>query len=174
MSAKDQFFQYADESSAQSCIKAIDDLEWYIQNDGPFDGVMAFSQGAGLAATLMVRKIKEDPISQRLSPLFKCAIFFCGAVPEDLFGVAQGGSRRLMSFEDDGQVIEIPSAHIWGRSDQIYPHFGPVLSGMCKKSARADFVHEGGHEVPGPKYPEAVKTAVRCIERTIKRALEEQ
>lgn len=174
MSAGDEFFQYAEETSAESCLKAIDDLEDYVRSDGPFEGVMAFSQGAGLAATLMIRKYKKDPIGQRLSPLFKCAIFFCGAVPEDPCVVAQGNVRRLMRAEDDGEVIEIPTAHIWGKNDQLYPNFGPVLSGLCKKSVRAHLLHEGGHEVPGPKYPDALKDAVRCIERTIKRALEVQ
>ena len=135
---------------------------------------MAFSQGAGLAATLMIRKMNQDPVGQRLSPLFRCAVFFCGAGPEDPGAVTGGRVRRLMKVEDDGEVIETPTAHVWGRNDGMYPHFGPVLSGLCRKSLREDLVHEGGHEVPGPRNPEHLKQTVRYIERTIERALEAQ
>ena len=88
--------------------------------------------------------------------------------------IACGGTRRLMRFEDDGEVIEIPTVHIWGRNDKVYPHSGPVLSGLCRKCVREDSVHEGGHEVPGPTQPEALKQTVKFIERTIARALDAQ
>ena len=134
---------------------------------------MAFSQGAGLAASLLVRKMQQDPVRQRLYPLFRCGVFFSGGVPEDPAGISRK-ERRLLSYKHDGEVIDIPTAHIWGENDQLYPSFGPVLSQLCKKDLRADFVHQGGHEVPGSKSSDAVANTIRAIKRTIERALTAQ
>ena len=79
-----------------------------------------------------------------------------------------------MKVEDDREVIETPTVHVWGRNDRMNPHFGPVLSGLCRKIPREDLVHEGGHEMPGPKNPEHLKQTVRYIERTTERALAAQ
>ena len=174
VSKDDEFFKYADETSDASCIKALNDLEAYVRQEGPFDAVMAFSQGAGLAASLIISKIQQAPIQQRLYPLFKCAVIFCGAVPEDPGALRRGEVRRSMDFEHDGEIIEVPTAHIWGAHDELYPDFGPVLSRLCRKDIRTDFVHQGGHEVPSSKSPDTVSSVVRVIERTIERALEAQ
>ena len=54
--AADEYFAYFDQDSASSIIKALEDLDSYIASaDKPFDAVMGFSQGAGLAAMYMIR-----------------------------------------------------------------------------------------------------------------------
>jgi len=75
LSTGDTYFAYFDQNSLSTCRKALSDLETFIQTDGPFDGVMAFSQGAALASTLIVKKFLQDPCGQTLNPIFKCAIF---------------------------------------------------------------------------------------------------
>ena len=60
--------------------------------------------------------------------------------------------------------------HIWGSHDVLYPEFGPVLSKLCKASEREDFVHDGGHEIPGPKNQAVIDSIARLIKRTIERA----
>jgi hypothetical protein len=130
---------------------------------------MAFSQGAGLAATLLAHESREDAHKTRPKPAFRVAVFFCGAVPQDPSG-ANGAAWRLMSFEEDGEVIRIPTAHIWGANDQGYPTFGPVLSKLCDSNRRTTFVHRGGHEIPGAKDHDGVLGAIRAIERAIELA----
>ncbi|KAL8786453.1 MAG: hypothetical protein Q9213_002769 [Squamulea squamosa] len=188
------FLQYANDHDPSSCWKALKDLEEYIAEEGPFDAVMAFSQGAGLAASLLIHYVQRDAQQAQFSPVFRCAVFFSGGVPEDPRGVEaavaianseKGGEkeesvtttraegnieRRLMDGEIDGEVIMIPTAHIWGRNDDLYPTFGPVLSRLCKSSEREVFLHEGGHEIVGAKDPIALEKAVRCIQRAIMRA----
>lgn len=146
------------------------DLEEYITEEGPFDGVMAFSQGAGLAASLLLHRMQQDPEKALLYPVFRCAIFFSGGVPEDPKGLMGGGPRRLMRLEDDGEVINIPSVHIWGRNDELHPDFGPVLSRLCRTSQREEHVHDEGHVIPGPKDHVAVQKVTKLIKRTIERA----
>lgn len=171
----DEFLQYGDQSSPESYSKAIRDLEAFLDEEGPFDGVMAFSQGAGLAASLMIHKLQQAPREAQLRPVFRCAIFFSGGVPEDPSILLAGDvERRLMCFEEDGELIGIPTAHIWGANDHLYPTFGPVLSKLCHSGQRADFIHQGGHEIPGPKDPDGVLNAIRVIKRAIQRADEDQ
>lgn len=160
-------------NSVSSCTAALDDLEDYIAAEGPFDGVMAFSQGAGLAATLMVRKLLQEPMQQRLNPLFKCAIFFSGGLPGDPAALRKNQLRPL-SFDIDGEVIDVPTAHIWGSNDQQYPTFGHVLSQLCKLEMRAVFIHQGGHEIPGSNSKDAVTATVQAIRRTIAKATSTQ
>lgn len=147
----------------------MDDLEDYIATEGPFDAVMAFSQGAGLAATLMIRKLLQEPAQQRINPLFKCAIFFSGGIPGDPAALGKNELRPL-SYDTDGEVIGVPTAHIWGSNDQQYPTFGPVLSQLCKREMRTVFIHQGGHEIPGSSSKDAVTATVHAIRRTIAKA----
>ena len=90
-------------------------------------------------------------------------------MPEDIEAL-QDSHRRPLSFERDGELIHIPTANIWGAHDTLYPHFGPVLSKLCQKELREDFIHEGGHEIPGAKDTEGVLQALKVIKRTIERA----
>lgn len=158
-----EFYSYADTSSASSITQALDELESYIESEGPYDGVMAFSQGSGIAATLMARKMAEDPMGQALSPLFRCAIFFSGipaADPEALLRHEVAILKR--------EVIEIPTTHIWGSNDdKIY---GFDLNNVCKAGARGTFIWNGGHSIPGFKNKEALTGAVEVIRRTIHEA----
>lgn len=170
ISPSDEFLQYVNASSPQSCMKAVSDLATYVSEEGPFDGVMAFSQGAGLAAVLLVQQMQHDPRLAASSPLFRCAIFFCGAVPEDPRSLQGSHPRRLLRWESDGELIMIPTVHVWGANDMLYPDFGPVLSRLCTASHRDDLVHDGGHEIPGAKNPLVVERVARLIKRCIARA----
>ena len=46
-----------------------------MEEEGPFDGLLGFSQGAALAASLIMKH------SDQSQPLVKCAIFICGLSP---------------------------------------------------------------------------------------------
>ena len=222
-SPTDEFFCYLDPKSPASCQKALSDLDSYIASEGPFDGVMAFSQGAGLAASLMIyhqqqqqerrqrrrpQKAENGTLRQEQQgdqeeecledfPTFKCAIFFSGGEPmmmtrdddddETMLENVEHGTTatttqssppppppallRTMNVETDGEVIDIPTAHIWGKNDQLYPTFGPVLSRLCKQGMRVDFLHEGGHELPRGNVKGEVEGAVLAIRKTVERAL---
>lgn len=162
----EEFLQYIEGDSLESSIKALHDLERLVDEEGPFDGVMAFSQGAALAASLIVHKQRKDFHGQQVRPVFRCAIFFSGGIPHSV----SGGKRRELSFESDGELIPIPTAHVWGANDTLFPTFGPVLSKLCINALRADFVHAGGHEIPGPKDQAAAVKATQIIKRAIERA----
>ena len=141
----------------------------YITKEGPFDGVMAFSLGAALVATLMIRNSQQDLTQPRVAPLFKCAIFLSGGIPFDNAALLQGKVQTLDAGE--GEIIQIPTAHIWGSNDVLSPGTSSVLSMMCSAQLRTILIHDGGHEVPGARSKDAVTAAVHVIRRSIDRAL---
>lgn len=170
VSPSDEFLQYVDVSSRESCQKGLQDLDAYVTEEGPFDGVMAFSQGAGLAASLIVHRMQRDVDKARLHPAFACAVFFSGGIPEDPAALLSDEPRTWIQFEEYGELIEIPTVHIWGRNDNVYPMFGPVLSRLCKGAEREELIHNGGHELPGAKHMDTVEAAAKLIIRTLERA----
>ncbi|RDL41697.1 uncharacterized protein BP5553_01676 [Venustampulla echinocandica] len=160
----DRFFAYFDASLVRTCQQALQDLDNYIKTEGPFDAVLAFSQGAALASTLLVQKWRQNPQEQQVSPIFKCAVFISGGVPVDP-DVLLHGELRTLSADVDGEVIPIPTAHIWGTNDTLFPGSSATLSKLCNGTVRSEFVHEGGHEVPGETRDLA--STVHAIKRVV-------
>jgi hypothetical protein len=134
---------------------------------------MAFSSGASLAATLLIGK-QQTHTKGKLCLPFKCAIFFSGAIPVDPIPLLQRSEIRRLDPKADKEIIKIPTAHIWGANDTLYPDFGPVLRDLSLSDLREEFVHQGGHEIPGPKDRNGVSNSLRIIKRTIEKALEIQ
>lgn len=167
MEPGEEFLQYAEYGNTQDYQKALNDLEHFVDQEGPFDGIMAFSQAAGLAASLVVHKMQTTSDETGQHSAFRCAIFFSGGVAVDM-SMRTEYRPRLMTYETDGEFIKIPTAHIWGVHDD--PVVGLPLSKLCCKELRAEFVHKGGHEIPGPKDPDGVQKTIRMVKRTLERA----
>ncbi|OTA97787.1 hypothetical protein M434DRAFT_391700 [Hypoxylon sp. CO27-5] len=165
VSPKDDFFSYIDLDNLDSCVSALINLDTYISEEGPFDGVWAFSQGAMIAATYIVWKARQNTVQQRVAPPFKCAVFFSAweAYDPDLLWK---NHLRPLSLPTDGEVIHIPTAHIWGQCD-ISSAKASSVSGICASGTRQVFVHPGSHEIPGARMNAAVKSSVRIIRRVI-------
>jgi hypothetical protein len=118
----------------------------------------------------MIHKLKEDPERQRANRLFKCAVFFSPAIMPVDYKALQVGEVRSLSFETDGEIIDIPTAHIWGSADQ-WATTGSELSRMCNANVRSVVIHDGGHEVPGPGSKVAVTRTVNVIRRAVDMAM---
>ena len=98
------------------------------QRQGPFDGVLGFSQGATLAALLCLT-----------TDLFQFAVLFAGYVPRD---------STVLASMDAGAPCTLPSFHCFGATDASVP---PDVA-RALASRFADPViheHDGGHVVPG-------------------------
>ncbi len=83
---------------------------------------MAFSQGAGLAAFFVIHceQIKQP------QP-FRRAISSSGGVSV----IMSDGKLGLVDQEKESALIDLPTAHIWGKNDRGYPSFQPMLSQVC-------------------------------------------
>lgn len=162
-SAEDKYYAYFDPSSVPSYIRAVEQLNDYISAEGPFDGVLAFSQGAGLAAMHLVHKSLQEP---KQDPHFKVAILISCVAVYDPVAWLKHGQVRVLDPVIDGQPINIPTAHIWGVQDGLQSEC-KVLSELSDKTSRAISVHGGGHEVPSLSTQGAVKDAVQAIRRAV-------
>lgn len=152
-------------TSVSSFINALDNLEAYVLANGPFDGVMAYSQGAGLIAMLLVRR--QYLLPQEKS-LFKCAILFCPLQVYDPVAYLERGEVNVLSELAPGTSrLSIPIAIIYGKEDER-KHESIAFQGMCDPNLLSVYMHEGGHEVPSIAAKdgglrETVKMARRAI-----------
>ncbi|RMZ80676.1 hypothetical protein DV738_g2744, partial [Chaetothyriales sp. CBS 135597] len=155
----EDFLAYYDTDDIATILAAIDDLGTYVEKAGPFDGVLGFSQGAVLAAMLLIRN--------RHAPPFKFAVFVCAGTPfsEDLL---RQGRLEYVNFERDGILINIPSAHIIGSKDPSVDH-AYELARVCESHSQSVYDHGAGHEIP--RSPRGVtEEMVRVIEDVIAKA----
>ncbi|KAL6717588.1 hypothetical protein ACLMJK_005503 [Lecanora helva] len=162
-SPEDEFFAYYQPHSKSSFRKAVKDLENFIVAEGPFDGVIAFSQASSLIAALLVENAanKGTPKPQP----FRCAIIFSGRSPYIDAGLEGSSAAR----PDDEAVIKIPTAHIWGAKDDLEPGQPEALVEWCSPENRYTFVHRGGHEIPGSADQEGIVGSVQVIRRALER-----
>ena len=159
-SPSDEFFAYADFNDLGSCVAALDQLGAYIAAEGPFDCLLAFSQGATIAATYLAHMHRIGNTAP-----FKCAVFFSAGGVFDVDLLASG-QVKLLTPEDVGEVITIPTVHIWGSRDNT-PVQSAAVGAVCVAEKRQVFLHEGGHEIPGVRNPAGVKGSVRAMRRVI-------
>ncbi|KAI0429433.1 serine hydrolase FSH [Xylaria sp. FL1042] len=160
----DEYYGYVGETSLQHKSLYYDLLD-LVNSQGPFDGLMGFSEGGAVAAWMLIENAKY-PLT--FGPL-RCAIFFSAAVPfhPDII------RTDIMKPVDlaIGEVIKIPTAHVWSNENDINSEKAMSLASLCDAKVRETFVHSMGHSVPGSKYDsEALTGALRIIERTIERA----
>jgi predicted esterase len=144
-------------------MEALHQLDAYITSHGPFDGVIAFSQGAQLAVTHIVHKRLETPTGK---PLFKCAILFSPLAVYDPKAWVETGQVSKVDIETNGSSISIHSLVVWGEKDQ-WRQEAEGVSKLCDPQTSFTFVHPGAHEIPGIGFKEALgpiaKLASRCI-----------
>lgn len=183
-----------------------------LHRDGPYDGILCFSQGCSLISSFILYHNAEHP-EQPLP--FKCVIFICGGLPltvlsdlglpvsREAWAIDERTGRELRSkaraaekefrliLEDDGletttrllrdrasskldnvatrppfptdrtnifgldytlfpstMTIPIPSVHIYGGKDPIYPRSMQLAHFASDERQRRVYDHGGGHEIP--------------------------
>ncbi|CAI7635151.1 unnamed protein product [Penicillium viridicatum] len=162
----DETFAYCNPLSPQSCAKAFDDLEGYVQAEGPYDGVMGFSLGATFVMSWMFKKLREQKDKKPVQLPFKVGIFFSAPgllqyhdlLAEELFG---------SKFNPADGLLDLPTAHIWGCHDRDKEK-AEAASQACNELVRSVFVHDKGHEIPISS--DNVISMVKAINRAITRA----
>lgn len=132
---------YYDQNSAASVLAAIDDLSDWIAQNGPFDGVMGFSQGASLASMVLARAGHTNP------PPFAFAVFICAGLPYCEKSLRNGELKFLEADDVGGAAIHVPTAHIIGSKDPDVS-YSKKLIGLCQSWGRVLMDHGAGHEIP--------------------------
>ncbi|KAK9468388.1 serine hydrolase FSH [Lipomyces arxii] len=131
-------------------------LKDYIKAEGPFVGVVGFSQGAVVAAVLC------GYISKLLDPsyAFKFAVLF-------------SGFKSTLPEHEQYFPVKIPTLHVSGANDVIVPPArSQTLIDASVETGRKVYQHPGGHFVPSNR--EVVTVVNEWITEPLKEAEPEQ
>lgn len=91
--------------SNDSAREALDYLYQIMEKEGPFDGIIGYSEGATIAATLILHEQMRLETEGR-EPMFKCALFFAGWPPMN------PELDRIVLADESDLTITIPSCHV--------------------------------------------------------------
>ncbi|PQE25647.1 serine hydrolase FSH protein [Rutstroemia sp. NJR-2017a BBW] len=162
----DKYYRYYD-GNADSILRALSQLSHFISEEGPFDGVIGFSQGATLLATYLVLVNKQQPEA----PVpFRCAIFLSATRPFDTQALTTGQLKYVEQTAEAEPLIRLPTTHIWGVKDIENRDDSEQLSMLCDEAQREEVKHDGGHEIPGARAQSDLQNCVKAIRRTIELA----
>ena len=122
-----------------------------LDDEGPFEGVLGFSQGAGVAASLLFEQAMQ-PDPERPEPLFKFAVFIGGTQPWDIYETTSKYSKELQPLRPVHAAkyasrINILTAHVMGRKD-IYRESAKTLLALCNPQKAKLHDHQGSHMFP--------------------------
>ena len=138
----------------------FDRLYRVLDNDGPFDGIMGNSEGAGVAATFVVDYLRKCA-KKEIRDTLKCAVFMSGCPPS--FSDRSG----FFLADEYGQIITMPTCHIIGYNDSLID--GAVaLYHLCDQASATIVDHGRGHLVP--RDPFSSKLMIKGIRDLIVRA----
>ena len=101
---------------------------------------------------------KESPQST-----FRCAIFICGIEP---WNISEG---RNYNVELDGELIQVPTATIYGSKDYQWGPASLALSRLCNSEIREIYDHGRAHEIP--RASEATVGMAQAVQKVIDMAL---
>ncbi|CAG8960788.1 hypothetical protein HYFRA_00002325 [Hymenoscyphus fraxineus] len=160
------------EQTIPSLLDALSDLADYIDSEGPFDGIIGFSQGAALAATYIAQYEAQNRDQLYHEMPFKCAVFICPG-PVWRWEPRDGDEGELTHMDPDVEEvsINIPAAVIWGAADEL-AEGGRIVSEFCDSTTREKYVHPGGHEIP--RKPGELKAMVKIVRAVMEKAVHMQ
>lgn len=146
------WFKVTPDASLQPAIDSISD---FIKENGPFDGVLGFSQGAAMAQ--MITNNMEELGNTK--PV-KFGVYFSGFVSENK-AVGKYLSKKL----------SVPTLHIMGELDTLVSNERSMefVDKYCEPGTATVFKHPGGHYVPHQLAPVRlwVKWMVDAFEGTL-------
>ncbi|KAL1619940.1 hypothetical protein SLS56_009907 [Neofusicoccum ribis] len=115
-----------------------------IRQQGPFVGVLGFSQGAKTAMQLLLLQ-EERP--QDVGGI-KFGVFTCGTVPpEDLLFAQRGGEGEAEAETQRPATVRVPTLHVIGDADP-WRLESEKLPEFCDAATRRVFPFKGGHHFP--------------------------
>ncbi|KAL8793257.1 MAG: hypothetical protein Q9195_004194, partial [Heterodermia aff. obscurata] len=125
---------------AQVVRAMLNRLHRTMEEYGPFQGLIGYSEGALTAATLLIDVQQRCQLTGSENTLTH-ALFFSGWPPLD-----PDGTGVLLS-DTDGQVIQCQTIHVLGSTDP-YIHGSLALYEVCNEDKALIFDHGKGHLVP--------------------------
>ncbi|KAL2818528.1 MFS general substrate transporter [Aspergillus cavernicola] len=141
-------YAFMDPQKPETGVTAYQNLEEYLEEEGPYDGVIAFSQAATMILTYLVYVARQNALGHHNIAPFRFAIFISVVQsPIDYEALGQGQLIEIRPEHAKG-AVEIPTVHIWGALDSD-PKGASRAAELCRDDMKWIYVHERGHEVPG-------------------------
>lgn len=125
---------FASAESSEACDFVERQVEEHV--NGPFDGVLGFSEGSSVAASLILRRAAQGKV-----PLFKFAIFFSSILT---FSFDRKG---VVLADESPERINIPTLHIVGARDPAHLS-SMTLFNLCNPDLASFYDHGKGHTIP--------------------------
>ena len=153
---------YEAQPDVAQLLRSHEYLTEIVDEDGPFEGILGFSQGAEVAASLL--------LYQGSDVKFKFAVFIGGTMPFDVSALASGKDSEPVKMRADTHSarINIPTAHVIGRSD-AYREFSKAFLGLCNPREVKVYDHKGAHVVP--RGQEAMEDLTAALNWVVNRAM---
>ena len=132
------FYNWADNSKSletqeDQWQESLEYIAKYCNENGPFDGIYGFSQGAAIVTNFSHPKIWRDAFNMKECP-WKFAICACAAAPHHI------------TISKSDQPISIPSFHIFGNKDRHLVN-SKMISQYWNQSQMITHTHNRGHEI---------------------------
>lgn len=133
--------------------EACDFIEQTVEehDDGPFDGILGFSEGSSVAASLMLRRAAQGRV-----PLFRFAIFFCAVL------TFRSDNEGPILADERPERIRVPTLHITGARDPARLS-SMTLYNLCDKQLVFHYDHGKGHTIPWGPFTEEITKWIRKI-----------
>ncbi|OHF02959.1 oxidoreductase [Colletotrichum orchidophilum] len=116
-------------------------LKVYVQQTGPYVGVLGFSQGARAASSLLLEQQRQPFVPYQLF-----GVFLCGTYPP---------------FVPDDVLIRLPTVHVVGLFDPWKPASEMLIEQCSEQSTRKVVRYPGGHHLPNA--PEAIQNIANMV-----------
>jgi len=140
-----------------SAMEYIDEI---VEEDGPFHGILGFSQGATMAFCYLHHRLRTRPFDPPFVP-FACAIFISAS------GTAKDHSTLVEYISSTGRSITIPTLHVYGKED-VDSEAAMSMYQHCKQAGDSEFLlHQHGHPIPTDS--DSVKQIVKAIKAVEKK-----
>ena len=117
--------------------KNLQHLRQIYQEEGPFECILGYSEGASVAATFVIDLFREVGSDASL----KCAVFINGTPPFN----AEGDD--IVLADKNGQVIDIPTCHVMAYNDTLRD-FSVALFNLCNGDVASIIDHGKAHYLP--------------------------
>lgn len=124
-------------------------LQTVFREQGPFDGVLGFSQGAAIAAALCLSRVSRSEHNSG-AVKFRFVIICSGFISP------AAEHFESMSLSNEG-AIDVPSLHVFGGCEgsdrQISVRESEQLASLFRREKRVTIRHQSGHIIPTqPEY----------------------
>lgn len=169
-----ELMTYGVAKTDDSARKTLQYLYEVMETEGPFDGVVGYSEGATIAGTLLIHEAMRE-MDEGRQPMLKCALFFGGWPP--ITPTLDG----LVLADESDLMIEVATCHISKSarsrgayilidlvgSQDPYLHGNLALYNVCNPDTAHIFDHAKGHTLPRDK------AMVKELGDTVRRMMDE-